>query len=119
MKLPVLSKKTVIIVSLSGVAFVTFLITLSVLMSGNTLKTKKNLLTPYEKSLRINSSEFLFPRYIGESPGKKYYFFREREKKWNDKEIARYWRPVREALGESLNEKIKGEINKMFSHIRD
>ncbi len=118
MKLPVLSKKILIGISLSGVALLSFLVTLLLLLSKEPSQPQKPGSPVYETS-EVDPSQFLLPRYIGLSERKKYYFLRPREKKWNDKEVNRYWNPIREAIGNSLKNKINEEINKIFSGVRD
>ena len=118
MKLLVPSKRTLIIISLSAIALLSFLITLLFLLAKESPKTK-NPESTKTSDIFLDTSQFILPQFVEVSQKKSYYFSRPRERKWNDKEVTRYWFPVRKAIGNSLKNKINEEIGKIFSRIKD
>ena len=118
MKLSVPSKKTLVIISLSTIALLSFIITLLFLLAKESPKVK-NPESPKTNEIFLDTSQFILPQYIGIFQKKNYYITRPREKKWNDKEVTRYWVPIRKAIGNSLKNKINEEISKIFSRVKD
>ncbi len=129
MKFQLPSEKTIVIVSLSLLAVITFLVTLLVLIhregrsnnQGTTLSKNKMATSVISGNNEgdINPDSFIISEPSVTFKTEKFYFMREQHKKWSKVETDRYWHPMREALEKSLKNEVEREIGKIFSSVSD